>query len=202
MHKLRAEFDYFLYAEDDMLVPEDAVALFTERSAELWPLGWLVGFLRVEEDGTGQPSNPDTSILRPGKPEAGLSSMYVAGGRLYAALSNPYGAVWALSREQLDSFVGDPSGVYATGAMAFDIRARMSWGYLMAHQSDGSWIPRALLPAGRDGGVDTRARVFHLPSNYCGNSSAFVCSTLEELNTAMRTMRPQPLTAHPALPCL
>ena len=204
MHKLRADFDYFVYAEDDMLVPEAAITLLAERSAKLWPLGWLVGFLRVEVDGAGQPSNPDmlADSLRPnnlGTPDAALRGVYTATDHLYAALGNPYGAVWALSREQLESFVSDPTGVYATGAMAFDMRARMSWGYLMAHQPDGKWAPRALLPMGRNGGVDPHARVFHLPSNYCGNGSA--CATLEQMNTALRAITPLPLTAHPAQPC-
>lgn len=206
MHKLLAEFDYFVYAEDDMLVPEAAITLLAERSAELWPLGWLVGFVRVEVDGAGKPSNPDmlADSLRsnnPDLPDAPLRGVYTAAGHVYAALGSPYGAIWALSREQLGSFIRDPTGVYATGAMAFDIRARMSWGYLMAHQPDGSWASRALLPMGRDGGVDPRARVFHLSSNYCKNGSAYVCASLAQMNTAMRAMTPLPLTAHPTQPC-
>jgi hypothetical protein len=204
MHKLRAEFDYFVYSEDDMLVPESAIALFVDRNSDLWELGWLLGFLRIEEDSAGQQSNPDmisSQFRNPDNSGTGLRGVFEAYGQFYGAVENPYGAVWALSRNQMDNFVNDPTGVYSTGAMAFDIRARMSWGYLMAHHPDGNWFPRALLPLTREMNVDTRACVFHLPNNYCSKSNTSHCATLEQMNTVIRISEPLPLSVHLDKPC-
>ena len=196
MHERAAEYEWLAYVEDDMLVPEAAMVLAAERARDLWPLGWLAGFLRIENDlVSGVPAATD---LR-SSDMAGTRVFQDYADRRYAQLSNGYAAGWILSRTQLRSFVSEPSGVYKDGPTAFDVRARMSWGYTQALAPDGRWVPRVLLPLAEDGSVDPRALVFHLPNNYCATSH---CMQLKNISAALAEMSGLPLPVHAVLPCV
>ena len=196
MHERAAEYEWLAYVEDDMLVPEAAMALAAERELELWPLGWLAGFLRIENGlMSGMPASTD---LRSSDMAATRVFRHF-GNRRYAQMGNSYAAVWILSRSQFFSFVAEPSGVYRNGPTAFDVRARMSWGYTQALAPDGHWVPRVLLPLAEDGSVDPRALIFHLPNNYC--LAASYCMLLNNISAACAAMPGHPLQLHAVLPC-
>jgi hypothetical protein len=213
-----ASHDWFAYAEDDMLVPEAAFVLAAERAAELWPRGWLAGFVRVENDTRGAPVYVDLlppDLVAPRvfvvDADAAEATATAAGPgeprrqHAYVHFSQVYAAAWILARAQLDAFVAEPSGVFAAGSGAFDVRARMSLGYSHALAPDGRWVPRILLPladGGEDGrrAIDPRARILHLPSNYCGFSDR-PCSSFDALDRACSSVAAELLGMHEVLPC-
>lgn len=205
MHARAAEYDLFIYTEDDMLLREGGVDMFVEHQQALWAQGWLPGFVREEAAlGSGEPTCNDISSGQLRGPEAPRVYAAGRGAARYASFSNgPYSAVWLLTRAQLEAFVADPSRVYAAGYSEFDTRARMSWGFMYARARDGSLVPRVLVPlVGEGGQVDPRAHVLHLPSNYCGKQSGWeACVSFAELNGALGQTQVSELGVHPALPC-
>ena len=48
------DYDYFMYAEDDILIPRKALNRWRKESALLGKLDYLVGFIRVERDSNGK----------------------------------------------------------------------------------------------------------------------------------------------------
>ena len=199
MHEIAADYDWLAYVEDDMRVPEAAMILAAERMPELWPSGWLPGFLRVENDTLGEAALPDL-IANEIHSTTHVYCSPTDPFHLYASVHNGYTAVWLLSREQFSTFYAEVSGVYRTGPLAFDVRARMSWGYYQAHSPTGSWLPRVLLPLAGNGTIDPRSCIFHQPNNYCSPQGTN-CPSLEETSKMIADVRPKPLPIHNALPC-
>jgi len=86
-------YDYFMYVEDDMLVTYDAFNEYISNFDELWKLGRVPSFIRVEHhngkkfvtDITSQQSINTTSV----------------NGKSFMTLSQPYHAFWIMPKKQL-----------------------------------------------------------------------------------------------------
>jgi 2-polyprenyl-3-methyl-5-hydroxy-6-metoxy-1,4-benzoquinol methylase len=104
-----AQYDLFVYSEDDTLVTEKNLQAFLELSATL-PEGEIPGFLRFEK-------GPDGSVNLPeihGHFHWDPRSVRERGGEKFAFFTNEHAACYALTREQLKRSV--KSGGYLVGA--------------------------------------------------------------------------------------
>lgn len=158
--RLRAvvgQFDYFMYVEDDILVPPEAVRLWHERLPALKQAGFLPGFMRVELNRAGALVSSD--FQRP----AARSLLRSIENKPYLASPYPYQAFWIYDKETMLAFMD--SSIYATGQPGLDLRECMAIGFTYEMTPNGP-RSRHLLPLDENAKVDPRCFVFHMPSNY------------------------------------
>jgi hypothetical protein len=165
-------YDFFVYSEDDMLLPLATFSLYVVRRAALAARGWAFGFVRAEiwsADGA-TPVAVDNV-----EPVLDARVFSAPNGALYAEPWSPYAALYALDAAELRGFMADASGVWASGFPPLGARERVAVGYGFKFAGAGfdsapygarGWRARVLVPLTRAGAVDPAAVVFHLPSKY------------------------------------
>jgi hypothetical protein len=154
------EFDYFMYVEDDMLVTADAVRLWRERLPALAELGYLPGFLRVEQNRAGELVSSD--FCR----RAFDSEVVHVDGRPYLHATFPYQAFWLYDKATMEAFVASETFDHGHPPYARNrVRESAAIGYAYQRLGD-SYRSRHLLPLTASLQVDPRCFVFHMPCNY------------------------------------
>jgi len=155
MAQQRQNYDYFMYLEDDMVVPFEALQAWRRDSELLHPLGYLRGFLRTEIDANGRVVSTDQkAVTAPGNYRR-------VGAQLWYYPENPYHATWVVSREQLDEFMDSPAWIDGNNP-EWGVRERAAAGMTWA----GGSPHRTLLPLNANGLTHEDARIRHLPNNY------------------------------------
>lgn len=204
IHRRYVDYDYVVYTEDDLLMREDAFALFASRNAELWRMGWIMGFLRTERNQQNEVCSSD--IMEHWIEEGGTSKVVSLNKHSYVVPASTYNAMWVLDRNQLQTFVTDRSGVFLKGQWRVGLRERMAFGYQHTYSPRKGWVGRTLVPLDdQDLGVDTRALVAHLPNNICNTSTSVVvygglCARVTNLG-AKRGANRTPLGLHSQRVC-
>jgi hypothetical protein len=152
-------FDYFLYTEDDILLPPAAVAIWRERLPSLVKHGFLPGFLRVEENRKGQLVASD--FCHPDSPE----QVVFIDDRPYLHTNFPYQAMWLYDKETMRAFLA--SDIFTVGHVPSSHKPLESaaLGFTFDYR-DGEYRSRHLLPLTPSMQVDRSCYVFHMPSNY------------------------------------
>jgi len=87
-------YDYFMYIEDDMLVPWENVLNYIENFKLLWDKGFVPSFIRVEEK-NGEQFVTDITKQQKASPYA------MIGGKSFIALDEPYHAFWIMPQKEL-----------------------------------------------------------------------------------------------------
>ena len=201
------EHDYFLFTEDDVLLPLESFQLYARRQRELWALGWMFGWVRAEVWG----GDNATAISIDNVDPVADPPVYRApsSGALYAEPWSPYAAFYALDAEQARAMVADPSGVWANGFPPFLPREKMSVGYFYARTGRSGdapwgatgWRARALVPLDAAGRVDKDAIAWHLPRKYAQGTKLWFHDLgsvpVEALFNFSGPLAPVPLPAFP-----
>lgn len=157
MRAVLDQFDYFMYAEDDLLITPDSVRLWHDRLEALKPMGYLPGFLRVELNRNG------TLVASDFATGADADLVRTIDGKRYLASPFPYQAFWLYDKATMLEFV--ESDLYENGEAGSPVRECMALGYTYEATPDGR-RSRHLLPMNDQGQVDPHCYVFHMPSNY------------------------------------
>jgi hypothetical protein len=152
-------FDYFLYTEDDILLPPAAVAIWRERLPSLVKHGFLPGFLRVEENRQGRLVASDFS--HQDSPE----QVVFIDERPYLHTTFPYQAMWLYDKETMRAFLA--SDTFTAGHVPSSHKPLESaaLGFTFDDRN-GEYRSRHLLPLTSSMQVDPSCYVFHMPSNY------------------------------------
>lgn len=164
------DFEYFIFSEDDVLVPLAAFQLYVAHRGALQARGWTYGWVRAELWAVDNA----TAIAIDNVDPIVDAHVYDAGtGVLFAEPWSPYAAFYALDRGELRAMIVDPSGVWTGGFPPFLPREKMSIGWAFkftggAREPYGAkgWRARALVPITADGRVHPDAIVWHLPRKY------------------------------------
>ena len=155
-----ADFDYFLYIEDDMLLTPAAIRIWHERLPSLVKHGYLPGFLQVEENRKGELVASDFA-----QPDAHDAVRFIDGNP-YLHSKFPYQAMWLYNKETMRVFL--ESDVFENGYPQ-DVQKPLenaALGYTFQQRDDGERSSRHLLPLTPSLKVDPRCYVYHMPSNY------------------------------------
>jgi hypothetical protein len=167
-----AEFDYFMYLEDDIHVPWPTFAAWLRREGAVSARGFIHGFLRVEFDRAGNPIATDwrRCARRP-------TTIEIDGVR-YIRPEWFYQACWVYSRATLQRFVRTVAWRRGFHPWSSVIRGHRGAGagnltrefsaFGMACATPGR--PRVLLPVNDDGQILSDCWVYHLPNNYAQGS--------------------------------
>ena len=185
------EYNYFMYVEDDILIPEAAFLHYLNRYRILWKNGWIYTFVRTEVNASAPNILVSTDMTEPMQDPSIFDD---GNGNMFVQLVRPYHAFWILDREQIVWAINDESNIWLEGSKIFGARERYAIGFIMklltVLQDDGKvthrWINRGATPvipvpsdillddklksAGVESPrfymVDPACFVKHLPSNY------------------------------------
>jgi hypothetical protein len=86
-------YDYFMYVEDDMLIPYDAFNEYINNFDVLWDMGSVPSFIRIESYKNKQFA---TDIIN-----KQMIEPIIVNGKTFGTLSEPYHAFWIMPQKQL-----------------------------------------------------------------------------------------------------
>ena len=194
--------DFFVYTEEDMVLPQAHFELWVARQGELWARNWLFAFYRLERDAMGAPFLIDTALPR--DPPVFVTEA----GHRYVALPSSYHAAWLLTAAQLAEFVEDEQWLHGTTALAMGPRERVAVGWQFARERSGAGAlrARALTPITADWRLDPHAAMLHAPNTYVGDAPRpwvaspvpFGCGCV---NSSGAPLTEVPLPVHASHPC-
>ena len=163
MHEQKDTYDAFMYIEDDILVPKEAIHYWQELSPLLKKMFYNLGFVRIEiKDGTEFIT--DLQIH-----EKFSDFLILNGTQLYVINNkNPYCAFWIYSKQDFHDFIS--SNYYDVNNITnYDSRARCAIGL---HGFGMSYYDATLIPYDKKNGLDERCRIYHLPNNYVNDPTS------------------------------
>ncbi|MCG8583102.1 MAG: hypothetical protein MI757_00120 [Pirellulales bacterium] len=158
------EFDAFLYIEDDIVVPEGALARWKAERVALQRRGFLYGFARIELNYRGALVSSDLEH------RATLDDVVEIDGKLFLDSPFPYQACWLYDQATMREFVSSPFYRFEhydsdPQLKRLGIRERAAFGYILSHIPEGHHS-RSLIPLSGDYQICREGVVYHLPSNY------------------------------------
>ena len=171
MQQVVDDYEYFMFTEDDVMVPVASFQFYASRQQELWAKGWMFNWVRAELWG-----GDNVTAISIDNIEPVFNPRVYKGpsGQLYAEPWSPYCAFYVLDREQLRVMMDDPSDVWSNGFPPFLPREKMSVGYFYKYTGGSQqpygakgWRARALVPLDpMSGAVAAGAIAWHLPRKY------------------------------------
>jgi hypothetical protein len=87
------DYDYFMYVEDDMMVPYEAFNEYTSNFDTLWELGCVPSFIRIEQYDKKEFVTDITHLQS--------VDLVTINGKHYSTLLQPYHAFWIMPKKQL-----------------------------------------------------------------------------------------------------
>jgi len=147
-------YDFFMYTEDDILAPWKAIERWYKDTLNIYPHGFVRGFLSVEKNAEG--ILMATSITERFAPD-----LIKIGGVKYFTLPRPYHALWIYTKEQMMEFIHHQSWKNGNHDK-WGIRERAAAGMMWKGQN----FCRALIPIEEENKVPEETLVYHLPNNY------------------------------------
>jgi hypothetical protein len=183
------DYDFFMYVEDDILVPWKVVSCWFEDTLNIYPEGHVRGFLRVEKNTDGD--LVATDIIERFAPRP----IKIIGNKKYFAPPRPYHAFWIYTKEQMMEFIYLKSWKDGNHEK-WGIRERAAAGMMWDEQNKC----RILIPLGEKNNVLEETLVYHLPNSYaldknsqfgkipvrnifCGKVEFFVRKILKKLHS-------------------
>jgi hypothetical protein len=149
------DYDYFMYVEDDILVPFRALQGWLADSRRLHNSNYRRGFLRTEL------TADNTLVSTDQRYKSTAAHFCLVAGRMWFYPENPYHAFWFYSRAQMDTFIESAS--WRDGN-------REDWGIRERAAAGMIWLDsdrhHSLVPVTGFGRVRDDALVAHLPNNY------------------------------------
>jgi len=158
LRQQKDDYDVFMYVEDDILIPEDAIEYWLRYNKKLIAANYNLGFLRIEiQDGeeylTDLQSKLNTIIYLDGDP-------YVINN------INPYCAFWIYSKEEFHRFLNHPY-YDIDNIEGYHVREKSAIGL---HGEHSSFYKGTLIPI-IHGRLDKNCRVYHMTNNYVVDDS-------------------------------
>lgn len=172
---LTQPYDYYMYTDDDVLVPLAALRLAAAHSSRLWQAGRTLQLIRTEVNGAGE------VVVQDWQHRLSLNHVSVDSetGSAFASITPwNFAAAYILPARAFGVWVADPLRTYFDGWPGAE-PSRFSMGRIfgppecfefgfMEAQGQSSFLPLTLLVNSSDGGyrVHPDAFVPHLSNNY------------------------------------
>ena len=163
-------YDIFIYVEDDILIPVNAILYWEKYNKILYPNKLNVGFFRIEVDSIGEEFVTDL--------QSQLSTMIVLNNELYCINNgNPYTAFWIYGKEEFSEFVNSPiynlpdlqgKDVRGVKIRGYYIREAAAIGLHGIYDPSSIWYMHTIIPM-ISNTIHPDCRVYHMPNNYVTN---------------------------------
>ena len=145
-------YDYYMYIEDDLLIPQEAFNYWFEYNQSIIQHGYELGFLRTETDGNGQEYVVD--ILRGEK----HSGRLIVNGMECVILKRNFMGFWILGVEEMKKFSQQKDFCVIPDFIEHSME-------LSARGPQNEYKTTTIIPM-KNGHLDSRCRVYHLSNNY------------------------------------
>ncbi len=154
LHSQRDLYDYFMYIEDDMLVPYTAIKYWLKHSNDLIKLKYNLGFIRIETENNIEFC---TDLY-----DEHLDTIINLNDIIYCVNNkNPYCAFWIYSKEEFNNFIN--SGFYQCYTInGYGTREQSAIGL---HGKSTHYYKETVIPI-VDNKLDLDCRIYHMPNNY------------------------------------
>lgn len=150
-------YDIFIYTEDDMLIPYNAIKYWLKYNRQLIDHNYNLGFLRIEVE-----NNNEYVTDLPRKKFS--STMELDGERYCINNINPYCAMWIYNKDEFNNFV-DSKYYDIKNIPGYEIRERSAIGL---HGASNYWYKGTLIPI-INNKLISDCRIYHMPNNYVIN---------------------------------
>lgn len=169
MQLQKNDYDYFMYIEDDVLIPYNAIKYWLKHHPKLEKLNYNLGFLRIEIDSEQVEYMTDIPIHNK------FSKTIDIDGQLFIENNiNPYCAFWIYNKDTFHKFTNSPLYHYEnmhefenTPYQMIREKAAIGLNGLLTKYYSKTLIPLKYLK------LDPDCRVYHLPNNYVGQNAMF-----------------------------
>lgn len=148
------DYDIFIYTEDDMLIPFNAILYWLKYNKKLITRNYNLGFLRIEIE-----DNEEYVTDLPGKK---LNSNLILDNNNYCINNiNPYCAMWIYNKNEFNKFIN--SKYYDINNIpGYETREMSAIGL---HGDKNYWYKGTLIPLIHNK-LHEDCRIYHLPNNY------------------------------------
>jgi hypothetical protein len=155
LREQRDDYEVFMYLEDDILVPRQAITYWREHYTPLLRANYNLGFVRIETGENGQEYITDLYGER-------LDTTFTLENTNYCVNNkNPYCAFWIYDREEFGRFVDSPH-YDMKHIPGYGIREMSAFGL---HDMSNPWYQDTLIPL-CDDSLHPDCRIYHMPNNY------------------------------------
>ena len=159
----RHDYDIFMYIEDDILVPKEAIDYWLRESPLVKANGFNLGFLRVEQDAANEDYLSD--MMNEHCIPTQMNTVYTLSGKYYIVNNvNTYCAFWIYDKEEFNRFVDsryyDPANIPKYG-----VREAVAIGLHGITDPTMNWYKGTLIPL--EGTTPAKAcRINHLANTF------------------------------------
>ena len=157
LYKQRYDYDIFMYIEDDILVPNNAIEYWEKYNEKLIELNYNVGFLRIEVDNNGEEYITDLHGER-------FDTIINLDNNTYCVNNkNPYCAFWIYDKKEFNRFV---ESIYydINNIRGPCIREKSAYGLI-----GSNWYKNTIIPM-IDNKLIEDCKIYHMPNNYVSDT--------------------------------
>jgi hypothetical protein len=151
-------YDLFIYVEDDMLFPKEALNYWLEVKDTLLEKNYNLGFIRIETNTKGEEYVTDLML-----PIINNNNIVINNCNFVNNNIQTYCACWIYDKSEFTKWIN--SSYYNILSMApyFNDREGSAIGLNSPHIT---WYKSTILPINNNNKLDPRIRIYHLANNY------------------------------------
>jgi hypothetical protein len=162
LKKQKDDYDIFMYIEDDILVPMNALEYWLKYNEKMTVLGYNLGFVRIEIDD----NNTEFITDLPGVP---FNTTIDLDNETFCVNNiNPYCAFWIYNKKEFNRYV-DSDYYNLNNIMGYGIRESSAIGL---HGLNTKWYKDTLIPV-KNGNLIDDCKIYHMPNNYIKSTQSF-----------------------------
>jgi len=152
------EYDVFMYIEDDILVPNEALVYWLNYKDRLLHRNYNLGFFRIEIDDKGNEYTSDNATSPDGKTEQYLRNTINIYDETYVINEdNAYCAFWIYDKQEFNRYINSPYYNNNDGS-----RETVAFGL---HSPYMQWYKGTIVPL-QNTKLHKNCRIYHLANNY------------------------------------
>jgi len=173
----RNDYDVFIYVEDDILIPNQAINYWFIHKDTLLKHNYNLGFVRIEVDKKGDEYISDVCHSADMSSLGYLTTQISIDEKQYILNDkNPYCAFWIYDKQEFNKFV-DSKYYDIRNVSGYDIRAVVAIGL---HGVETGWYKGTIIPM-KDNQLVNECKVYHLPNNYVHRENYWICLKFNEV---------------------
>lgn len=160
LSRQKDDYDIFMYIEDDILVPREAIEYWIQYNEETLKHNYNLGFFRIEKDENGKEFIVDLHACR-------IDKRLVLDDVQYALNDKQsYCAFWIYNKTEFHRFLESGYFYNLETIRGYNTREKSAIGL---HGLETPFYRGTIIPIVEGGGFHKGCRIYHLPNNYIMN---------------------------------
>jgi len=158
LKKQRYDYDIFMYIEDDILVPNNAITYWLEYNEKLIEKNYNLGFLRIELEN-------DIEYITDFKNQRLDTVLQLDNVSYIVNNLNQYCAFWIYNKNEFNKFVDSVYFDLSKKSSGFRFSREESAMGLHGVGSNNVWYKNSIIPMTSDK-LHEYCKIYHMPNNY------------------------------------